>query len=528
MKNWISALIQSKTISDTEGNNLPWLDAISIHDHILNHLDPVSGKLLPAGRTLPDDKRRFPTMESRIAAGLVEGMLEHDITPSEATKAIAQPVFDLLCEIAARNSNTAKIELYKYLLKDNVLGYIDIVIEKVRLSDIQPHPYLYEFIRFLVQTSPDRGPVRFGIRMLGCIGDWRDVDLISFIGLSEDFTLYSSEAISNMSENTENVLWKLAQKVSGWGRIYLVNRLKDTKSPEIKDWLLREGFYNDFLLEFLVYTCAVSGDLRSALENPEIDEELLLSAGVMIDTLMPGHGPEKDIRDYQDGADVIWLYLQHIQKRGNCTEQLMVVESIYDYLTDDWEAEEKMTSGWTARKWDDAVVLAHQILADSRWDEIIHQELEKLPVERLHATFRAADKFKIDTWDCLWKHLKETPCKSQLWFFIKPILNPERVDQVGELILTLISEPVHSGSPSLPNYLSHFMPVLEKYPGKEWPLIKRCIENPELDYRKAGVQVLAAWGKAHRDQEMSQTLIHTMEKETNQELKKQIKDLLMN
>ena len=61
-------------------------------------------------------------------------------------------------------------------------------------------------------------------------------------------------------------IWKLAKAVHGWGRIHAVNYLADlTITPEIKDWMLREGFRNRVLNEYLAYSCATAGELKQAL-----------------------------------------------------------------------------------------------------------------------------------------------------------------------------------------------------------------------------------------------------------------------
>jgi hypothetical protein len=108
-------------------------------------------------------------------------------------------------------------------LKDEVLAYIDEFLELILQSDAPVKPYLYDFTHFLAETAPDRGPVKFAIALLGVIGDWRDIELISILGGHEEFTLYSAVAISNLLEDPEKRLWELAKKVNGWGKIHVVS-----------------------------------------------------------------------------------------------------------------------------------------------------------------------------------------------------------------------------------------------------------------------------------------------------------------
>ena len=59
----------------------------------------------------------------------------------------------------------------------------------------------------------------------------------------------------------------LATHVHGWGRVHLVERLESTNNAEIKEWLLRDGYKNSVMYEYLAYPCATTGGLLHALTN---------------------------------------------------------------------------------------------------------------------------------------------------------------------------------------------------------------------------------------------------------------------
>jgi hypothetical protein len=42
------------------------------------------------------------------------------------------------------------------------------------------------------------------------------LDQIKILGLHDEFTLFSSVAIMNISDDVVNVLWELSKKVDGW------------------------------------------------------------------------------------------------------------------------------------------------------------------------------------------------------------------------------------------------------------------------------------------------------------------------
>src|SRR5262249_22226983 len=145
-----------------------------------------------------------------------------------------------------------------------------------------------------VTESPDREPVKFGIAILGLFREPRDRDLFETLGRHDEFTLFCAVALANLSDDPDEALWTLARNVSGWGRIHTVERLARTENPAVKNWLLREGYRNSVMYEYLAATCARTGGLLLALSEDHVDRELLTGAGEIIQALIAG-GPAEGI-----------------------------------------------------------------------------------------------------------------------------------------------------------------------------------------------------------------------------------------
>jgi hypothetical protein len=124
-----------------------------------------------------------------------------------------------------------KAELYNILLRDNLTAFIDSAIENILAFNVANDPYMHDYARWLAFESPDKGPVKFGIALLGLIGDKNDIDKIVTLGKHEEFTLFSVVAIINALENPESTLWELAKYVDGWGKIHVVEKLGETQNP---------------------------------------------------------------------------------------------------------------------------------------------------------------------------------------------------------------------------------------------------------------------------------------------------------
>jgi hypothetical protein len=239
---------------------------------------------------------------------------------------------------AAKEPSAGNIKsLYNMLVEDSALGSIDPLLRSIRSTPDVPIGQLRALARWLATESPDRGAVKIGIALLGQLLPAEDTETLVTLGLHEEFTLYSVVALGCTLDDSEvhAAWWSLAKRVHGWGRIHIVERLVETQDEEIRHWLLREGYKNSVMYEYLAYSCAVGGNLLGALQSEKIDEALLVGAGEIIEALING-GPAEDIYFYADGAKVVPLYLQ-VAERGNVRDlkALIAVARIQSFVTDD-------------------------------------------------------------------------------------------------------------------------------------------------------------------------------------------------
>ncbi|MGH9455282.1 MAG: hypothetical protein ACRD2O_15080 [Terriglobia bacterium] len=86
--------------------------------------------------------------------------------------------------------------------------------------------------------------------------------------------------------------------VHGWGRIQIVDRLVRTHDPQIQAWLLREGFRNSVMDEYLACICARADRLHEALKASGVDRPLLDGAAGIFRALIAG-GPAEGIDEYE-------------------------------------------------------------------------------------------------------------------------------------------------------------------------------------------------------------------------------------
>jgi hypothetical protein len=479
----------------------PWLRPPSIAQHIRTHLDPVTGRLSPEGVVLPDEAAVAGVGDLRWAPGAKDGAFGHHFGGTNSDQ--AQVIIDHLLIIAEHDSSQAKVTLYE-LLRDNfVLSVIDPVLETLITRQLNLSPYLHRFARLLASEAPDRGPVKLAIGLLGVVGDPDDVELVVLLGRHDEFTLYSAVALNTMLSEPEQELWRLAQLVHGWGRIQLVERLAGTSNPDIKAWMLREGFRNGVMYEYLAYICATTGELSTVLAVGPMDDELLDSVGEIIEALLSG-GPAKDINDYVDAAFSLQHYLARLATAPRSLGRLTIVASIVHYLEDeDWHDSERGRNGWTPHLREQVRDDARQYLAEPGWRELVAVELESEDEMRLRIAARAARAIGVDLWPMYWARLQANPQDVNCWLLMMSWVTDATIKQVVELAVqelplqTLGSGPseargVGKGSNAY-RLFDTIVPRLAKHPGLGWPIIASALRSPVIRHRNQALRTLATW-----------------------------------
>jgi hypothetical protein len=321
------------------------------------------------------------------------------------------------------------------------------------------------------------------------------------LGLHDEFTLYSVDALGKMLDEPEQEIWKLAKKVDGWGKIHAVERLADTVSPEIKDWMLRAGYRNTIMDDYLAYICATTGGLKDALEAAVVDDDLFHSIREIIAALLR-IGPARNIQQYRDAGQVIPRYLELLNEREGDLDIYTTANRILYYLVNQLDEETLAATGWDSLKRDRAMALAGQILKKPCWPELVLQGLKSRDGESFYLAAHAAELMQIDTWELQWAFLQENPLEIRRWHGVIIHPNPQRVGQIIELVGRIVPLGQIAAGPGLQLFsldemdiiLGMAVSMLEGYPGQGWPLVACCLKHPVIAMRNTAVAALDAWG----------------------------------
>ncbi len=465
---------------------------------------------LPDGRLDAPDLRLPDAADAKTgglqwAPGALEGVLGHHAGGggSDDTSARAVAAADAFARACESPSESNLRALHDLLLGDSVLGFIDPMISELAAREPDAAS-LHALGRWLATTSSDRGAVKVGLAIMGATGvqDDRDLDIVRTLGAHEDLTLYAAVALRNGLPDPTQELWAMARRVDGWGRIQCVERLTTTDDPAIRDWILREGFRNTIMDEYLAYTAATTGGLLDALRVDHPDRELLTSAGQIFEALVRG-GPAEDLDDYADGADAIDVFLRHMDAGGGTIGDLNAVASIRSWLADadaDWE--DRVTRGWTTQRRVDLLRRCEAFLRRPEWPERIGTAVRSSDRAVSWAADQAAKALGIDTFDLLVERIRAGPLGTD-WFAAWAQADADRATTLAQLATQMLPLDAIATGPAdelglglewRPHQvLDTTLQSLRGYPGVGSGLLLVGLRSPVVRNRNPALQALTAW-----------------------------------
>lgn len=129
--------------------------------------------------------------------------------------------------------------------------------------------------RWLVRHGTEQCAVTMGLALLAAGWDEDDIPLIQTIGLLSDaFGPLAAHALKRRSGGADALRW-LAQRVGGWGTVYVVEALCDVGAFQHRDWLLRNACDGGFLNGYFAGKVATDAHLHEAITRPGPDAALV-------------------------------------------------------------------------------------------------------------------------------------------------------------------------------------------------------------------------------------------------------------
>lgn len=518
-----------------EPPSMPWDGRPSILEHVRSHVAIDGPGMAEGGYTLPDEERIAQGSKIRWAAGAMDGVATHHMGAGEDEEAVRKTA-ELVVAYSRQPTASNKAAVYRHVVAGHVVSIIDPVIEAlVNQGDIG-HDRLYELARSFVTEAPDRETVKFGIALLGLFRRPEDLDLFQALGRHDEFTLFCAVAVGNASEDPDEALWTLARNVTGWGRIHVVERLARTTDPAIKDWLLRDGFRNSVMDEYLAATCARAGGLLAALSEDRADRGLLTAAGEIIGALIAG-GPAEGMDDYEDARPVIESYLGHMATSAETVGDFLHVHAIGGFLDEDdsrWAT--RYDAGWSADRRGRLRSECRSILGRPEWEGRVRAGLDSGDELVFAHADQAARALGIDTWDLHRRRLQQEPSDPGRWYHAMALCDEARIGEVVGFaaesidlagIATGAADELGLGPGFEPHRcLDYILQELHRFPGEGTTLIEAGLRSPVVGNRNMAVAALAAWPRESWTSGIAESLGRAVECEPNEGLRERMRTAL--
>lgn len=453
----------------------------------------IDGKL-PLNFSLED---KPPQNQIRFMPGAMDGTIIYhgDIG---SNKRVAGKVVTLLKKYFKTEEKHYIAQVEEILAKNGALWLIDLMLKSFRKSHkgIDPNNMINMSLD-LIQTSSNVELIKIGIGLLGLFDfDGEDAEeiaeVLSTLALYEEFTLYAVIA-ARSCENSNNIIFEMAKSVVGWGRVHAVERLKP-ESDEIRQWILRSGCSSSVMGSYLGLTCAVKGDLISALKEESIDDELFDSIGIIVAMLID-EGAADGISKYEYAQEALVHYLNHAKLHANCATHLKRILDLQSWAEN---AEVDYAK--------DILALCAEIIEMPTWKEKILSVVNS-PVNNweFFCACTAADYFSIDVTTELFNAFKAEPL--QYSFYIPQILNNPNfaapLINLCEVILPLDEMAQGMGDYTFSDTLTeehkcldYILPELAAYPHQGMKLIKAGLNSRVIRERNMACVALSGWVNA--------------------------------
>jgi hypothetical protein len=459
----------------------------SIYDTILESLTP-EGKL-PPNFVLPSVEVK--SNELRFMPGARDG-IGLAFFGTRYPQMAVQKVVSLLNRDWRNGNSGSMVKIERILHKYGVVAIMDPILTSLQ-NDRKglDKKNLAEYANRLAFESHDEEVVKLGISLLGLIdlcSEPEFVDRLLKLALYEEFTLFVTKTISKCP-NGNDMVFEIAQKVDGWGKIHAVEHL-EPDSQEIREWILRKGCSNAVMDTYLGLECAVKGDLIRALRSEVLDDALFDSIGVILDALLDER-PVEGISVYVHAEEALRRYLAFATEHGFTVKHLWYILNVKDWLENN-----------DVSSRDDLLSMCEGIVSKTSWLESIRAVLNNPDDEHLFYATSAASRLAYDITDRLFKVISQDPVRFS-GYLDMVYQNPEyakQLTQIYEEVLPLEDMATGMGDLLFPENFpeEHFcldflLQALVKYPLLGRRLVTTALQSPVVRERNGACSALEGW-----------------------------------
>ncbi|AMM99281.1 hypothetical protein UP12_18800 [Bacillus pumilus] len=465
---------------------------------------------------LPDEDYLFDENEPRLAPGLSDYYVDERPAPFYVKK-----LLKLFEKQLNHPTNETRKKTYEKIISNNMASRNSELIERFQQTQWDESRVQQEAL-WLLEHAAHREVVKFAVMILGCTNCEKYKELLFTIGMHEEFTSDVVIALKNGTIQGNEHVWRLAKSVDGWGKISAVEQL-EASTPEIKRWLLTKGCENTIMNEYLAYTCALNGDLETALSEDEISKELYDGASLIIQALLEDEVSIYGIDEYSNASSVLCRFIHHAHKHCQTIEDFYPILKINEFLNDEQEIwEDRLNASWKQDDYKAIQEAVQPFINDSRWP--------KLAIDTLQQGFssqalKIALFYRLDVIEHLFALLEKDPANSELYFAVMDTNHQEHIRELCTFAETHIS--LLNLSDDEVACLQYIVQDLYEHEGVGLSLIQAALRSDDGNLQYHALSVLKEWPPSYAQKAATRELIeHISIKTDDKEDRKLAKHLL--
>ncbi|MET7394863.1 hypothetical protein ABZS66_15375 [Dactylosporangium sp. NPDC005572] len=227
--------------------------------------------------------------------------------------------------------------------------------------------------RWLVRHSTDQCSATVGLALLAAGWAEEDIPLIQTIGLlSNRFGPLAAEALRRRRAGEQALLW-LAQRVAGWGRVYVIEALCRHGVYSSRQWLLRHACDGDFLNGYFAGQVATAAHLHEAIVGTEVDDDLVDHTGRLLKIMAGCRGVGMTLEHYPPAPIALAAHAAHLGRQTPTVNRYVDAAVIADHLAD--KSPER--SGCTTEQRDHIVQQYLSVLDLQDWCDTVRAGLDR-------------------------------------------------------------------------------------------------------------------------------------------------------
>lgn len=394
------------------------------------------------------------------------------------------PVKGVIKAVGQGNIKKASIKAERYFRKYKCLP----IMEPFRKWINGQTMYLKHVMNFcwnIITQSDNAETVKFGLVFMEVLDTGANPELVKVIrclAVCEEFTFYCLYLMGRW-KNSNDEVFRLAQKLRGWGKTYAV-RLLRPETEVMKRWIVTEGCICSAGSAFLALDCARKVDLAEYLSRENISREEVNGAEMIIGGIMD-ESQLKGISLYPEPVPMLLAYLWRRKEFIPSAEGFDVIAKIALY------AEKKEGEGWAV-----CLGLARELMEQTLGREIISKGLCR------GAGFGAATYLDIDYAPFVFELMRE---EFDRYFYLCQNLMAKNkmVDECVSLFEERLPlEEMEQGmggrwyfeaNYKLYQRLNFITSLLGLHPGKGIRLLQCAFVSPASSSRKIALVVLEIW-----------------------------------